>query len=262
MKLCPKCGAINKDDATICRYCGRDIAAEGEGAGSYRNARPGIPEGGKSRLRPGWLDAVVGIVFLPFTIPVRLWRGGIDGKLAAVAYAMIILVAILMGILVWSDFGGSATSISSILGIDNPNAAIPTEAVAVAPRPSSTAALVPTHTPRPTETAAVTLAPTPTPVGTLRVVFGGNLRGGPGAYYAVVGTVESGDTLPVYRRTDNGWFQVDGTGDTWIAGILINTPLTYAEVPTAESIPPTPTTTPTPTSTPTPDRTATSQAAG
>lgn len=132
---------------------------------------------------------------------------------------------------------------------------IPTEVLISTPRFTNTPDSSPT--PTPTNTSTYTPTPTPTPILNANVTSSANLRGGPGTHYDIVGSVQAGEVIPIFARSPEGWFQVDGTGHSWIASTLVDIEVALDEIPLTENIPPTPTTTPTSTSTPTPDLTAT-----
>jgi hypothetical protein len=121
------------------------------------------------------------------------------------------------------------------------------------PAPTATDTSTPTSTPSPTPT------PTPAPAALLTTVSEANVRSGPGTEYPIVWTTEAGQTIGAYARTESGWYQIDFSGEAWIAGSLVNLQESQSEIPLALTIPPTPTATFTPTSTRTPNLTATAQ---
>lgn len=123
------------------------------------------------------------------------------------------------------------------------------------PIPTDTPTPVPTDTPTPIPTDTPTPLPVETPTDAppesaqAEVVAAASLRLGPDPTYPVVNTVEPGDLLQVYARTDDGlWLQVDPVGFTWIATEFVILDQDLAGIAVARAIPPLPLATPTPTS--------------
>lgn len=105
------------------------------------------------------------------------------------------------------------------------------------PTPPSTdtpvAETSPTETPEPTPTEVV--VPT-----SYQVPTNANLRSGPGTNYALVTTLQAGESVRLLARTeDSGWFQVatEKGDEAWIAAFLIELPAEGVSVPVALSIP-------------------------
>jgi len=169
------------------------------------------------------------------------------------------IVLLCFGCNVWMQSRAStpistSTNTTTLANTATPtNTATATRTLTNTPTPTSTETSTPTETPTRTPTL------TSTPASSAIVISGGNLRGGPGTNYDVVGSVVAGDVLPVFARTNDGWLQVDGIGHTWIASSLVNLEIGLEEIPITDKIPPTSTATPTPTGTPTPDSTATAR---
>ncbi len=117
------------------------------------------------------------------------------------------------------------------------------------PAPESPAATPTRRAPTPTATASGII---------VTVSRAGNLRAGPGAAYAIVGSVEPGNIVTVVAVSiDGNWLLT--TDDAWIAAFLVdgapdNLPVADIIVPAAPTptVPPTATPTTLPTATPTP----------
>lgn len=108
----------------------------------------------------------------------------------------------------------------------------------------------PTFQPSPTSTS------TTGPLGQL--TFGGNanVRSGPGTIYQVTRVVKSGDTLPVYGRSENGeWFWVDQSEPAWVFAGIATADVAITMLPLGPTMAPTFTKTPIPSPTPRPSPT-------
>jgi hypothetical protein len=94
--------------------------------------------------------------------------------------------------------------------------------------------------------------PTASPPTARVTVPAGNLRGGPGVAYPVVGQASQGDELAVLNRNQAGdWLQVAWKGSpAWLSASLVSMNVKPAELPVATAVAPPPSATPTPAATP------------
>lgn len=132
----------------------------------------------------------------------------------------------------------------------------------VAITPTVTPSVTPTYTPTNTATSTSTITPTSTPTDTptntptpdaitmATVIVSGELFGGPGNIYDVIGNVSVGDEVAIYARSSEDWYLINWNGSQWIYAGLLSIE-SVSSIPESKIIPPTPTHTPTPSSTPT-----------
>jgi uncharacterized protein YraI len=116
----------------------------------------------------------------------------------------------------------------------------------------------PTDTPEPTPEATAALYPH-------QAAAPANLRSGPGTNFAVTGALQSGDSIRIVARNENGdWFLIQTLSGTeaWLAAFLVDSPSAPEGVPVAAVIPTAPTNTPTPSAATTPQEAAPVQPSG
>lgn len=229
---CPHCFSEIDARATVCPFCRRDISP------AASPTPPQVPT-----RRPGRGGCVIILLALIIAVPIisclyilaagAAYSESPAGQTAAATRAIGEQTATAVAI---AMRGETATARWNVV----------LELTANAPTATPTPSKTPTSTPTSTPTA------TPTPSGSAVAIQNGNLRGGPGTHYPVVGTIQAGDMLPVFGRTADGWLQVDGAGAKWVASSLVNLDVDTTAVAIAQAIPPTPTITPSPTLTPTP----------
>jgi hypothetical protein len=135
--------------------------------------------------------------------------------------------------------------------------------VVVTPTPQPIEPPAPTLRAEPQAEARAAASATPSaqpPLGTPTVsspmakvtAAAGNLRGGPGVAYPVVGQASQGDELAVRNRNQAGdWLQVTWKGNpAWLSASLVSLNVKPAELPVATAVAPPPTATPAPAATP------------
>lgn len=123
------------------------------------------------------------------------------------------------------------------------------------PEPPTLTPEPPTPTPVPeADTPTPTLTPTPAPLALAGSTI--NVRGGPGVAYPVVGALDSGASVSIVGRTENGaWWQIDQGGGAigWVANQVVETAGDTNSVAVITDVaPPPPTPTPSTPPTPTP----------
>jgi hypothetical protein len=91
-----------------------------------------------------------------------------------------------------------------------------------------------------TLTAEPTISASPTPFSLLTVSRNANIRSGPGTEFPVAGSAREGESLPVYGRSENGWYQVDPSGEMWIGGSLVTVQVSPSDIPFASAMTETP----------------------
>jgi hypothetical protein len=175
-----------------------------------------------------------------------------------------LLTLILMGLIALA--AGTGCSETPVAAEAQPAAKI--VATATPAPPQSAQPPIGTATPAPTPVIIVVVV-TPTtqpteppsaqpPLGTPTVspptakvtAAAGNLRGGPGVAYPVVGQASQGDELVALNRNEAGdWLQVTWKGNpAWLSASLVSLNVKAADLPVAKVIaPPPPTATPAPT---------------
>lgn len=156
-------------------------------------------------------------------------------------------ILIVLALALLAACGGSPAAPTATLGPTN--SPMPTDTLTPTdmPIPTNTPTVVPTDTPTPQPTATPTLrptdTPTPTPQPQATIKQDGNLRGGPGTVYPVVGKAVKGDVLPLVGRSKDGaWFEVQlkNGKPAWIAASLVLLNVATDSVPLEQTIPPTP----------------------
>ncbi len=145
-----------------------------------------------------------------------------------------------------------AASAQPLIGTEAPTSTPVVIVVVLTPTPQPTQA-APTPTLRAEPQAEARVAPSATPLPTVSsptakvTAPAGNLRGGPGVAYPVVGQAGQGDELAVLNRNEAGdWLQVTWKGSpAWLSASLVSLNVKPADLAVATAVAPPPSATPT-----------------